>query len=297
NETMGTTATVELTPFAPLPMPMDNFAGCAIGTTVYVAGGNVNGTPSNTLYSINLTSDTTWAKQDNKINPATNLHTQPGDTSWTKLPSFPGLPRVQPVLVAVQENGQPYLYLLGGFFGGDTKREPAMATDVLRYDPNEQTWEKVGEQVDPNTGKPFSLGGATAIAVDNRYILCLGGVNHDIFLNAITTQHTIAHDPTLTEEEKKQRNNEFSSTYMTHPISYYRFNLECRLFDTKTGEWSTIDSLPHTARAGATLVWDETTRRGKQGEQVEHDSHETPPEYPPAESIFHNRLSTWYKEN
>lgn len=296
NETMGTTATVELTPFAPLPMPMDNFAGCAIGSTVYVAGGNVNGTPSNTLYSINVASDSAWVKH-NGINPAADQHARRGDTNWTELPPFPGLPRVQPILVAIQEEEQPYLYLLGGFFGGDAEREPAMATDVLRYDPNEQTWEKVGEQVDPDTGEPFSLGGATAMAFDNRYILCLGGVNHDIFLNAITTQHTIAHDPTLTEEEKKQRNNEFSSTYMTHPISYYRFNLECRLFDTKTGEWSTIDSLPHTARAGATLVWDETTRRDKQGEQVEHDSHETPPEYPPAESIFHNRLSTWYKEN
>ncbi len=94
-------------------------------------------------------------------------------------------------------------------------------------------------------------------------------------------QHTIAHDPTLTEEEKRQRNSEFSSIYMTQPISYYRFNPECRLFDTETGEWSTIDSTPHTARAGTTLVWDEITCFGKQIEQVEHGDHEKSPEYTP----------------
>ncbi len=266
------TAAIELIPFAPLPAPMDNFAGCAIGTTVYIAGGNINGKPSNALHCINIKNDdsTSMLRQ----------YVQCGDTTWTELPPFPGLPRVQPVLVALQEEGQSYLYLLGGFFGGDAEREPAMATDMLRYNPTEQTWEKVGEQVDPDTDKPFSLGGATAMTVDNRYILCLGGVNHDIFLNAITAQHTIAHDPTLTEEEKRQRNNAFSSTYMTQPISYYRFNPECRLFDTKTGEWITIDSIPHTARAGATLVWDGATLRGEQKEHEKQAKHGSKGKFP-----------------
>ncbi len=271
---------IELIPFAPLPAPMDNFAGCAIGTTVYVVGGNVNGIPSNAFHCISLASDSTWMKQADGINPAVHLYAQRGNTTWTELPPFPGLPRVQPVLVGVQEEGQTYLYLLGGFFGGDTEREPDMATDVLRYNPTVQTWEKVGEQIDPKTGKPFSLGGATAMAVANRYILCLGGVNHDIFLNAITAQHTINHNPTLTEEERRQRNNAFSSTYMTQPISYYRFNPECRLFDTKTGEWSTIDNTSHTARAGATLVWDGATLRGEQKEHEKQAKHGSKGKYP-----------------
>ncbi len=235
---------VEWAPFLSLPATMDNFSGCAIGATVYVAGGNVNGIPSNTLHSINLENDSTW----------------------TELPPFPGLPRVQPVMAAVEEKGKTYLYLLGGFFGGDTEREPGMAIDVLRYDPDVRSWEKMGEQVDPDTGEAFSLGGATTMPVDNRYILCLGGVNHDIFLDAITTQYKIACDTSLTEEEKRERNHEFSSHYMTQPIDYYRFNTECRVFDTKTGEWSTIDRTHNAARAGTTLVWKGYTFYAVQGE-------------------------------
>lgn len=235
---------IELSPFASFPATMDNFAGCAVGATVYVAGGNVNGKPSNAFHRVD-TED---------------------DGVWTELPPFPGLPRVQPVMAAVEEEGKTAIYLLGGFFGGDGETAPAMATDVLRYDPAEERWDKVGQQMDPDTGEFFSLGGATAMTIDNRFILCLGGVNHDIFLNAITTQHDINHHPTLTAEEKKQRNQEFSAEYMTQSIDYYRFNPECRVFDTKTGEWNTIDRTPNTARAGATLVWEGHTFYSVQGE-------------------------------
>ena len=244
NDPASAHSPITLEPFVPLPATMDNFAGCAINETVFVAGGNVNGQPSNTLYSIHINND----------------------SSWTALPPFPGLPRVQPVMAAIEDEGKTYIYLLGGFFGGDAEKEPAMATDVLRYDTENKKWEEVGQQIDPETNNPFSLGGATAMPIDNRYILCLGGVNHDIFLDAITTQYTIGHDQTLTDEEKGQRNHEFSANYMTQPIDYYKFNSECRVFDTQTGTWSTIDNTPNTARAGATLVWDGSTFYAVQGE-------------------------------
>lgn len=53
---------------------------------------------------------------------------------------------------------------------------------------------------------------------------------------------------------------------MTQPIDYYRFNTECRVFDTKTGEWSTIDRTHNAARAGTTLVWKGYTFYAVQGE-------------------------------
>ena len=235
---------VKLNPFPSLPVTMDNFAGCSLEDLVFVGGGNENGKPSNRFYSIQTKSD----------------------TAWTKLPNFPGIPRVQPIMAALEIDHAKYIYLLGGFFGGDDKREPAMATEVLRYDIAAGRWEKAGEQRDPVTDKPFSLGGATAMPVNDRYILCLGGVNHDIFLNAVTAQHKIATDTTLTDEERKRKNFEFSKHYMTQPIEYYKFNPECRIFDTCTGEWKTIEVTPATARAGATLVFNGTTFYIVQGE-------------------------------
>ncbi len=227
-----------------LPATMDNFAGCAIENSVFVGGGNVNDTPSNDFYSIDIKND----------------------SIWKKLPPFPGIPRVQPVMAGIKNAERNYVYLLGGFFGGDEFHLPEMAKDVYRYCVEDSTWEKVGEQIDPDTQKPFSLAGAVAMPLQNRYILCMGGVNYDIFLNAITTQYNINFNRLLTDEEKKQKNNAFSKIYMTQPMAYYKFNPECRIFDTKTNRWQTIDVTQNAARAGATLVFENDTFYLIQGE-------------------------------
>lgn len=226
------TGGVALEPLPTLPAPMDNFAGCASGDLVFVGGGNVNGAPSNGFFCINIKTDSVW----------------------TKLPPFPDVPRVQPVMVSIVMEGKQSVYLLGGFFGGDATTGPTMATTILQYDISTKVWTEVGDQIDPETGRPFSLGGATAMQLDDRYILCLGGVNHDVFLDAITTQYHIGQNPACSPEEKQKKNLEFSKKYMTQPVAYYKFNGECRIFDTKTGVWSTVDRSSDFARAGATLV-------------------------------------------
>jgi N-acetylneuraminate epimerase len=203
-----------------LPATMDNFAGCAIENSIFVGGGNVNDKPSNDFYSIDIKND----------------------SIWKKLPPFPGIPRVQPVMAGIKNAERNYVYLLGGFFGGDEFHLPEMAKDVYRYCVEDSTWEKVGEQIDPDTQKPFSLAGAVAMPLQNRYILCMGGVNYDIFLNAITTQYNINFNRLLTDKEKKQKNDTFSKTYMTQPIAYYKFNPECRIFDTKTNQCRTFEN-------------------------------------------------------
>ena len=231
-------------PFIDLPVTMDNFYGCSIGNLVFVAGGSVNGSPSNSFYFINYKTD----------------------SEWTELPDFPGIPRVQPVLAPVEKEGKTFVYLLGGFFSGNATARPAMATEVLEYDVSLKKWSVGGEQTDPETNKPFSLGGGTAMPFNNRYILCLGGVNYDIFLDAITTQYNIGNNTELTEYGKKEENLEFSQGYMTQPVEYYKFNRECRVFDTVTGEWSTIDNTSDAARAGATLVFEDNLFYVIQGE-------------------------------
>ncbi len=231
-------------PFIDLPVAMDNFYGCSINDFVFLAGGSVNGNPSNSFYYINYKTD----------------------SEWTKLPDFPGIPRIQPVLTATEVEGKTYVYLMGGFFGGDANHKPAMATNVFKFDFSEKEWSKTGEQVDPKTKEPFSLGGATALTHDNRYIICFGGVNYDIFLDAITTQYEIANNNELTVEEKKEKNLEFSKLYMTQPVEYYKFNKECRVFDAVTGEWSIVDNTTNSARAGATLVFEDSIFYAVQGE-------------------------------
>ena len=220
-----------LTDFPALPEPLDNFAGTSIGSKVFVAGGNASGKPSNKVYYIDTATD----------------------KEWHCLTDFPETANVQPVVAAVAHENDTYLYLFGGFFGGDTIHAPALITTVWRYSLRQQQWQKVATEETADK-KLFTLTGATALAIDNRYIACFGGVNASLFINTITDLYHIGSDTTLTDEARKQKNYDYMSHYMTQPIAYYKFNQECYLFDTHTEQWSVLDTQPDFARAGATLV-------------------------------------------
>lgn len=218
--------------FPELPVSIDNFAACSIGNEVFVAGGTQNGNPSNGFYMINA----------QKNSP------------WEKLPDYPGEPRIQPIMAAIEQNNKKYIYLLGGFFGGNAEKSASMNTEVLRYSTENKKWEKIAEQIEEKTQRKFSLGGATAMPYNNRYIICFGGVNYDVFLKALRDLNHLAHHQ-IPEAERKAKTQAYLKEYLTQPIEYYRFNTKVRVFDTQTNQWTVIADSPDFARAGATLVF------------------------------------------
>lgn len=138
------------------PAVIDNAAAAAIGNTVYVAGGNNDGKPSNALYSLDLTSG-----------------------KWKKLRQMPGNPRVQPVMAA--SGGK--LYLWGGFAGKHDGKDATLETAGLCYDPAKNKWTEL-----PAPTGDVSLGGGVAVALADGRIAAAGGVNKDIFLAALQNQ-------------------------------------------------------------------------------------------------------------
>ena len=222
---------LNLTDFPALPEPLDNFSGASVGSKVFVAGGNASGKASNKVFYINTATD----------------------KEWKQLPDFPGDARVQPVLAAIEKDNDTLLYVLGGFFGGDATKTPTMGEKVLAFSLKQQQWHEVTLQENPNK-EIFSLTGATALAIDNRYIACFGGVNHSLFINTITDLYHLGKDTSLTDDQRKHKNYDYMSHYMTQPIAYYKFNQECYLFDTHTKQWLVLHIQPDFARAGATLV-------------------------------------------
>ena len=97
---------------------MDNLSAAYIDHTIYVAGGNENGKPGHSFYSMKL----------NK-----NL-----DGNWEKLPDFPGQTRLQPVLAAQQSADGVRIYLSSGFqpvskdaYGKDV--DAIVSSDMLSY--------------------------------------------------------------------------------------------------------------------------------------------------------------------
>lgn len=142
-----------------LPAAVDNMSGALLGTSVYVAGGNVDGIPSSAVYSLDLSD---LAK------------------GWQEETPVPGNPRVQPVCVA--QAGK--LYVWGGFAPAAAGREASLSVDGYSYSPETKEWKKVATPVD-GEGNPVSLGGGAGIPYGDEAVLCAGGVDKDIFLKAL----------------------------------------------------------------------------------------------------------------
>lgn len=82
-------------------------------------------------------------------------------------------------------------------------------------------------------GEALSVGGGTAVTVDNRWVLCTGGVNKDIFLSALRAP---------------------MEGYMLHEPEWYKFNDRLMVYDMEEDAWNTVIRSSHLARAGAVLV-------------------------------------------
>jgi sialate O-acetylesterase len=197
---------VSITELPSLPATLDNAGACAIGNKVYVVGGNVNGTPSAQLLVLDL----------DAAAPA-----------WRKLAAMPGNARTQPAVAAA--NGKVYVF--GGFAPKSGKKEATLNTDALSYDPAKNKWTKVATPT--ANGTDVSLGGGAAATLANGKIAVVGGVNKDIFLEALRNQ---------------------PADYLQHDTSWYKFNANVMVYDATADAWSTPQTNAEAARAGAAAV-------------------------------------------
>ena len=201
--TIDDNGNTEIIDLPSLPVTLDNAYAAADGTRVYVAGGNADGKPWNGLLTIDL------------ADPA---------AGWTRLADMPGNPRVQPVMAAGPDGR---LYLWGGFCPRFEGHEPTLQCDGLCYDPTTDSWTLLPT---PAIGRnKISLGGGVAACIDGK-IVCTGGVNRDVFINALRKQ---------------------PDDYLQHPAEWYRFNGHVLTFDPETYRWTVGTRSPEYARAGA----------------------------------------------
>ena len=194
-----------------LPVTIDNMAGALLDNVIYIVGGNVDGAPSSSVYSLNLN----------------NL-----DEGWKEEVAVPGNPRVQPVCAA--QGGK--LYVWGGFSTAGEGREATLSVDGYVYTPSTKEWEQVATPVD-ESGTAVSLGGGVALPVGEDAILCAGGVNKDIFLQALQGIHT-------------------GKEYLSRPVEWYQFNRKLLKYDINENQWTCLGDYEQGARAGAAMVSD-----------------------------------------
>ncbi len=206
--TVGADGKATCSPLPSLPSTVDNCAAAYADVKVYVAGGNVDGKPSNALWCLDMS--------DLKA-------------GWKALKSFPGNPRVQPVIAASAADGKQRLYLWGGFAGKGDGREASLDTDGLCYTIAGGKWTKLPAPVGSDA-QTVSTGGGTAVTLADGRIFVSGGVNKDIFLEALRNQ---------------------APDYLSHPVEWYRFNDLGLIYSPADGKWSIHSQGPEMARAGA----------------------------------------------
>ncbi len=206
---------VSVTTLPSLPIALDNMAG-AMGKDgyIYVAGGQSDGKVSHRAYRLRY----------------------PNGESWERLPDFPGKPRLQPT-AAVQDNATGYaFYLIGGYHAGGTN------ATALRYSPTTQTWRETTPIV--IDGKPGAVAGAVCTGYGNSNIVCMGGVNKQVFDKAMA----MLSDTAATDSKAWQ------TAYMLHKPEWYRFNTNPLVYNTITDTWVSLPGNTLLARAGAALV-------------------------------------------
>ena len=194
-----------------LPVTIDNMAGALLDHVIYIVGGNVNGVPSSAVYSLDLE----------------NLA-----EGWKEEVSVPGNPRVQPVCAA--QGGK--LYVWGGFSTASEGREATLSVDGYAYTPSTKEWKQVATPVD-ESGTAVSLGGGVALPMGEDAVFCTGGVNKDIFLQALQGIHK-------------------GKEYLSRPVEWYQFNRKLLKYDTKEDKWTVLGDYEQGARAGAAMVSD-----------------------------------------
>lgn len=230
---------LQITPLPALPLSLDNLTGAYGGGYIYVAGGQHNGEAVNAAFRLQY----------------------PGGKAWERLPDFPGRARVQPAS-AVQNNATaPCFYLVGGFAPA-TKTEQAWAhTDGWCFNAATRQWSKMADIVPHGQTEPMTLAGAIGISSGCAHIVFVGGVNKQVFEQAVNrpllieqTEKCLQRTPTLALQQQLNRLNQEQAAYLNHPEGWYRFNNELVIYHTITDTWVTESQSPLMARAGAAFI-------------------------------------------
>ncbi|MCS3118624.1 hypothetical protein NXV95_02125 [Bacteroides fragilis] len=81
--------------------------------------------------------------------------------------------------------------------------------------------------------------GGASVSYGDVLLICAGGVNRDIFEDAISARYQMVRE----------------SEYLLQPIEWYRFNDQLLAYNVRSSEWIRIGvPSPMLARAGSSLV-------------------------------------------
>ena len=213
-------------PVAALPKPLDNFAATYYDGMLWVAGGQSNGVPNREVYALPFPSE---------------------GKAWSVAATLPDACRLQPC-VAVQNTAKGFaLFIFGGYQPKAEGQEAKVYTDgvympVAALKKGSNDWFRTAPTMawidndtdDTRSRQIQAIVGSTCATSGYSHVLFFGGVDHDIFLSAITGQQ--------------------DSLYLRHQPEWYRFRSDVLTYHTITDSWGLLPGDSLLARAGACLT-------------------------------------------
>lgn len=192
-----------------LPEGIDNGSATAVGDKVYVTGGNQSGDDVKAMYVVDV------------------KHVANG---WQKVSSYIGAQRSQPVLTATKGK----LYLASGFAMKEPEKNAETMTSVLAYDIATDKWQEHDVLPKSEVGEKRCFVGGSGIVCGDGTMVYAGGVNYDIFKNAVEGNAP--------------------ADYMRHEPEWYKFNREVWNYNPTKKSWTVIATDARFARAGGILL-------------------------------------------
>ena len=228
HSTDGTSA-----PVAALPKPLDNFAAAYYDGMLWVAGGQSNGVPNREVYALPFPSE---------------------GKAWSLAATLPDECRLQPCVAAQNTPSGYALFIFGGYQPKAKSQEAKVYTDGVYISMadlkkgNATQWKRTSPAVVNDNNHPEAIQnsefrtqnslqaivGATCATSGYSHVLFFGGVDHDIFLSAISGQQ--------------------DSLYLRHQPEWYRFRTDVLTYHTITDSWGLLPGDDLLARAGACLT-------------------------------------------
>ena len=213
----------------PLPKALDNFAATYHDGYIWVAGGRTQKTPNKEVYSLPF----------------------PNGNAWSIAATLPDECRMQPCVAVQKTSSGEALFVFGGYQSKDEGLAPMVHTDGV-YMPiaelkkgNAATtqWKRTSQTMawatnDKREQYLQAIVGTTCTPVGYSHVMFFGGVDHDIFLAAITG-----------EDERY-----VGEQYLKHEPEWYKFRKDVLIYNTVTDSWGLLPGNSLLARAGACLT-------------------------------------------
>ncbi len=219
------------TEYPPLPLSLTSCDATLIGNFVYLAGGATDKQMSGNHF---LRLDISNIQNDN--------------TQWEILEDFPGNARIQPVLIAQGGAESTNLYLFGGS-QITHDQEPVVETSALTYNTISKVWTNIANS--EIQGEKYALHGADGFALGKTHILFMGGVNYQIFKDAITKEYNVRNS---IDQNDKEEFAQWQKKYFANSVEWYGFNKNTIVYNTITDAWSVGCEAPFNGTAGAKIV-------------------------------------------